>query len=132
MPITRTGKVILVIAGLVLAIVIVIGLFIGLLFWSVRDTEPVVASNSVLVLKLEGSLPDYAPEDPFAARFLGREDRSLVSLLTQIKKAKADKRISAILLDIDLTEAGWAKADEIRDAIKDFRASGKPIYTYME
>ena len=76
MPITRTGKVILIIAGIVLAIVIVVGLFIGLLFWSVRDTEPVVASNSVLVLKLDGSLPDYAPEDPFAARFLGRDPGS--------------------------------------------------------
>ena len=132
MPITRTGKVILVVGGILLAIVIVIGLFVGLLFWSVRDTEPVVANNSVLVLKLGGSLPDYAAEDPFAARFFGRDDRSLTSFLTQLKKAKNDKRISAVLLDIDLTSAGWAKADEIRDALTDFRASGKPTYAYME
>jgi protease IV len=129
---SRTGKVVLIISGVLLAVVLVIGLVVGLFIWSLRDTAPEIANNSVLVLKIEGSMPDYAPEDPFAARFLGREDRSLTNLLTQIKKAKADKRISAILLDIDLTGAGWAKADEIRDAIADFRTSGKPIYAYME
>src|SRR5919206_2449566 len=113
MPITRTGKVILIIAGIVLAIVLVVGLCIGLLVWSMRDTEPTVANNSVLVLKLDGDLPDYAPEDPFAARFFGRDDRSLTNFLTQLKKAKNDKRISAVLLDIDLTSpsVGWAKPD---------------------
>src|SRR5918911_556605 len=132
MAITRTGKIVLVIGGILLAVVLVVGLFVGLLFWAVRDTEPTIASNSVLVLKLEGSLPDYAPEDPLASRLFGRDDRSLTGLLTQIRKAKADRRISAILFDIDLTMAGWAKADEIRDALADFRAAGKPAYAYME
>ena len=132
MAITRAGKVVLIVAGIVLAVVLVVGLFVGLIFWSLRDNEPTIANNSVLVLKLEGALPDYAPEDPVASRFLGRDDRSLTSFLTQIRKAKADRRISAILLDIDLTMAGWAKADEIRDALADFRTSGKPVYAYME
>lgn len=132
MAITRGGKIFLLVSGIVLAGLLVIGLVVGLLFWSLRDNEPQVASNSVLVLKLEGSLPDYVPEDPFASRFFGRDDRSLTSLLTQIKKAKADKRISAIMLDIDLTLIGWAKADEIRDTIADFRTAGKPVYAYME
>ena len=132
MPITRAGKIVLIISGLVLALVIVGGLLFGLLVWSLRDDEPVVANNSVLVLKLGGSLPDYAPEDPFASRIFGRDDRSLTNLLTQLRKAKIDKRISAVLLDIDLTSAGWAKADEIRDAIAAFRASGKPVYAFME
>lgn len=132
MPITRAGKAILIIAGVVLAVVIVVGLIFGLIVWSVRDTEPTIASNSVLVLKLSGALPDYAPEDPLASRVFGRDDNSLTSLLTQLRKAKTDKRISAILLDIDLTGAGWGKADEIRDAIADFRTTSKPIYAFME
>nr|MBA3246530.1 S49 family peptidase [Pyrinomonadaceae bacterium] len=97
-----------------------------------RDNAPNIADNSVLVLKLEGSLPDYAPEDPLGARLLGRDDRSLASLLMQIKKAKADQRVKAILLDIGLTQVGWGKADEIRDTIADFRTSGKPVYAHME
>ena len=52
--------------------------------------------------------------------------------MTQFRKAKADKRISAIMLDIDASETGWAKAEEIRGAIEDFRTSGKPVYAYME
>jgi protease-4 len=132
MAISRTGKIALVIVSIVLAVVIVVGTLFGLLIWSLRESEPNVANNSVLVLKVDGSLPDFAPEDPFASRIFGREDRSLAQLLTQIKKAKADKRVSAILLDIDLTSAGWAKADEIRDAIANFRTTGKPIYAFME
>ena len=50
----------------------------------------------------------------------------------QFKKAKADKRIKAILLDINMSGIGWGKAEEIRDAITDFRSSGKPVYAYME
>ncbi|HEX8072747.1 MAG TPA: signal peptide peptidase SppA [Pyrinomonadaceae bacterium] len=132
MAISRTAKVVLVVASILVAVVVVVGLFFGLLIWSLREREPDVAANSVLVLKVSGSLPDYAPDDPFASRFFGRDDNSLASLLAQIKKAKADKRVSALLLDIDLTTAGWAKADELRDAIANFRTSGKPAYAYME
>ncbi len=50
----------------------------------------------------------------------------------QFKKAKADKRIKAILLDVDISGVGWGKAEEIRDAITDFRTSGKPVYAFIE
>jgi protease-4 len=36
------------------------------------------------------------------------------------------------MLDINFPGIGWGKADELRDAIKDFRASGKPVYAFME
>jgi protease-4 len=129
---SRGGKIFLWVAGLlvVLGLMVVAGGI--LLFASFGDGEPNVRDNSVLVLKLEGALPDYVPEDPFASRFLGRDDQSLTRLLTQIKKAKADKRIGAILLEIDMTMMGWGKADEIRDQIADFRSTGKPVYAYME
>ena len=50
----------------------------------------------------------------------------------QFKKAKVDKRIKAILLDVNLSGVGWGKAEELRDAITDFRSSGKPVYAYLE
>ena len=50
----------------------------------------------------------------------------------QLRKAKVDSRVGAVLLDINFPGIGWGKADELRDAIKDFRTSGKPIYSYME
>ncbi|HEY0097380.1 MAG TPA: signal peptide peptidase SppA [Pyrinomonadaceae bacterium] len=129
---SRSGKIFLWVAGLLVALALVVVIGAVMLLALFADDSPDVRDNSVLVLKVEGALPDYAPEDPFASRFLGRDDRSLTRLLSNIKKAKADKRIGAILLELDMTMIGWGKADEIRDTIADFRSSGKPVYAYME
>jgi protease-4 len=130
MAMSRTGKIVLIISAIVVGIVLVAVIGLALVFASL-DREPGIRENSVLVLKIGGPLPDFVAEDPLR-RLLGGNDQSLTSLLAQVRKAKVDKRISAVLLDIDMTEAGWGKADEIRDAIADFRTSGKPIYAYME
>jgi len=131
MAMSRGKKIFLWVAGVLVVLSVVFVLGIALLLASFGDNEPDIRDNSVLVLKIEGALPDYVPEDPFA-RFIGRDDRSLMNLLTQIRKAKNDRRIGALLLEIDITMLGWGKADEIRDAIADFRASGKPAYAYLE
>ncbi|HYO99927.1 MAG TPA: S49 family peptidase, partial [Pyrinomonadaceae bacterium] len=132
MAMSRGKKIFLWVAGLAVVLALAVMLFAALLLMGLRDDEPDVRDNSVLVLKIEGALPDYVPEDPFARRFLGRDDRSLMRLLSNIKKAKNDKRIGAILLEFDMTMIGWGKADEIRDTLADFRTSGKPVYAYME
>ncbi len=91
-----------------------------------------VPENSVLVLNVSGGLPDYSADDPLARAFGVGEPQSFSSLLTQLRKAKVDSRIGAVLLDINFPGIGWGKADELRDAIKDFKTSGKPVYAYME
>ncbi len=131
MAMSRTRKIVLIITGIVIALAVVAFIFIALIISAFRGSEPLVANNSVLVLKVEGAMPDFVPEDPMR-RYFGEDDSSLTNLLTQIKKAKVDKRIGAILLEIEFSGAGWGKADEIRDAIADFRTSGKPAYAYME
>ncbi|MEA2174148.1 MAG: protease [Blastocatellia bacterium] len=130
MAMSRRGKIWLVVSAIVVGIVLITVVGLALVFASLGN-EPSIRDNSVLVLKISGPLPDFVPEDPMR-RLLGGSDQSLTSLLSQLRKAKVDKRISAVLLEIDMTEAGWGKADEIRDAITDFRTSGKPIYAYME
>jgi protease-4 len=127
---TRGSKTVLIVVGILMAFVLVAALVIVLILMSL-DNEPNIPANSVLVLKVEGALPDYAVAD-FSSRFFGGETNSLSNLLLQMRKAKADKRVGAVLLDIGMLGAGWAKADEIRDAVADFRKSGKPIYAYME
>jgi protease-4 len=131
MAMSRTRKVVLIISGIFVALALVAFILIALLISALRGSEPAVADNSVLVLRVEGMMPDYVPEDPMR-RLFGGDDSSLTSFLTQIKKAKVDKRIGALLIEIEFSGAGWGKADEIRDAIADFRTSGKPAYAYME
>ncbi len=130
MAISKTTKILLVVGG-ILAILFIVGV-IGLIYLSRQMGQPDVADNSVLVLSVSGELPDYIAEEPLAKAFGIKQQQSFTSLLTQLRKAKVDNRIGAVKLDIDFPGIGWGKADELRDAIKDFRSSGKPVYAYME
>jgi len=126
-----TKKTLLIIGGIFAVLVFVVLLGIAMIFAAFRKGEPAIRDNSLLALRVAGALPDYSPDDPFK-RFFGGPDQSLTGLVMQFKKAKVDKRIKAVLLDIDMSGAGWGKAEEIRDAIKDFRTSGKPVYAFIE
>src|SRR5215207_3424911 len=126
-----TRKTVLIIVGILGAVFIVAIIGIAVLWASLRKGEPTIRDNSVLTLRVAGSLPDYTPDDPFK-KFFGGPDQSLTGLVMQFKKAKVDKRIKAVLLDVHMSGVGWGKAEEIRDAIADFRSSGKPVYAYIE
>jgi protease-4 len=130
MAMSRTTKTLLIL-GSVLVVFFAVVLIGVVLFYSLRGGAT-VPTNSVLVLKLAGSIPDYAYEDPTAELFGVAQSQSLVSIVSTLKNAKSDSRIGAVLLDIDFPTVGWGKADEIRDAIADFKTSGKPIYAFME
>src|SRR2546423_4443578 len=131
MAMSTTRKVVLIISGILLGLTLIVVLRIAIVVSALRGNRPSIQDNSVLALKISGPLPDYVPEDPFR-RLFGAQPQSLGSLLAQFRKAKVDKRISAVMLDIDMSEAGWAKSEEIRGTIEDFRTSGKPVYAYME
>ena len=131
MAMSKTRKVVLIISSIVIALVLLVVLGIAIIVSSIRGNRPSIRDNSVLALKISGPLPDYVPDDPFR-RIFGGQPQSLSSLLAQFRKAKVDKRITAVMLEIDMSEAGWAKSEEIRSTIADFRTSGKPVYAYME
>src|ERR1700752_2911229 len=126
-----TRKAILIIGGILGAVILVVLIGVAAIWATFRKSEPTIRDNSLLTLRVAGSLPDYSPDDPFK-RYFGGPDQSLTGLVMQFKKAKADKRIKAILLDVNLSGAGWGKSEELRDAITDFRSSGKPVYAYIE
>ncbi|HXF42339.1 MAG TPA: signal peptide peptidase SppA [Pyrinomonadaceae bacterium] len=105
---------------------------IGFLVYLEVVKKQSVPENSVLVLTVSGELPDYVPEDEFAKALGIAQKESFTSLLTQLRKAKADQRISGVLLEINFPDIGWGRASELRDAIQDVRSSGKPVYAYME
>ncbi|MBS1793172.1 MAG: signal peptide peptidase SppA [Acidobacteria bacterium] len=127
---SKTRKIVLIV-GAVVVVFVLLGI-IGLAVAFESMSRPSVPDNSVLVLRVSGGLPDYAPEDPTARVFGISQPQSFTSLLTQLRKAKVDNRIGGVLLDIDFPQIGWGKTEELRDAIKEFRTSGKPIYSYMD
>ena len=131
MAMSTTRKVVLTISGIVLGLILIFFVGTAILVSAIRGEQPSIKDNSVLALRVSGPLPDYVPDNTLN-RLFGNPPQSLSSLLAQFRKAKADKRIKAIILDVDASETGWAKAEEIRGAIADFRASGKPVYAYME
>src|SRR5438270_465686 len=131
MAMSTTRKVVLTISGIVLGLILIGFIGVAILVSAIRGQRPSIKDNSVLTLKVSGPLPDYVPENAFN-RLFGTPPQSLTSLVSQFRKAKVDKRITAIIVDINASETGWAKAEEVRGAIDDFRASGKPVYAYME
>ncbi|MCM3870133.1 MAG: signal peptide peptidase SppA [Pyrinomonadaceae bacterium] len=128
---SRTRKTVLIISSIFVALVLVALLGFAVLVAALGQRAPSIRDNSVLVLRVAGPLPDYVADDPLRRLFGGPEE-SLTNLVLQFRKAKIDKRIKVVVLDINMSGAGWAKAEEIRDAITDFRSSGKEVYAYME
>jgi protease-4 len=131
MAMSGARKAALIIVGILGALILAGALGIAVIWLALRKGEPTIRDNSVLALRVAGSLPDFSPDDPFK-RVFGGPDQSLTGLVMQFKKAKVDKRIKAILLDVNMSGVGWGKAEEIRDAITDFRSSGKPVYAFVE
>ncbi|HEV8134455.1 MAG TPA: signal peptide peptidase SppA [Pyrinomonadaceae bacterium] len=126
-----TKKALLIVGGIVAVFALVIVIGVAIVVSVFRKSEPTIRDNSLLTLRVAGSLPDYSPDDPFK-KYFGGPDQSLTGLVMQFKKAKVDKRIKAILLEVDISGVGWGKAEELREAISDFRSSGKPVYAYVE
>jgi protease-4 len=131
MAMSGTKKALLIVGGIVAVFALVIVIGVAIVVSVFRKSEPAIRDNSLLTLRVAGSLPDYSPDDPFK-KYFGGPDQSLTGLVMQFKKAKVDKRIKAILLEIDMSGVGWGKAEELREAITDFRSSGKPVYAYIE
>ncbi|MEO6655501.1 MAG: S49 family peptidase, partial [Pyrinomonadaceae bacterium] len=127
---SKTAKIFLLLGGILVALLIVA--VVAIIYASRSMGRPEVADNSVLVLSVSGELPDYVADEPLAKAFGIKQTQSFTSLLTQLRKAKIDNRIGAVMLDIDFPGIGWGKADELRDAVKEFKTSGKPVYAYME
>jgi protease-4 len=94
--------------------------------------EPSVPSNAVLTMTIGGELAEVAPTD-VVAYVRGARTPTVRRIVDDLRKAKVDGRISAVLLKVTgFSTPYWAKVQEIRDALVDFRTSKKPVYAYLE
>ena len=118
---------------------VVTGLFfvISLVGMIASDTASTkVKDNSVFVIKLDGTISERAEADsPFNA-LLGMNDMSamgLDNLIASIRKAKDNDDIKGIYLEGGVVEFDApATAQQLRDALKDFKKSGKWIVAYAD
>src|SRR5262245_42937961 len=94
--------------------------------------EPPVSTNSTLVLRVGGDLTEVAPND-VVSYIRGVRASTVRSVVDNLRKAKVDSRVRAVMLKpTGFQSPFWGKVQEIRDAVVDFRKSGKPIYAYLE
>ena len=91
---------------------------------------PQVSGNSTLVLKIGGDLPEMEPGGVIGQFF--EAPPTVRSIVDALRKAKVDRRISSVVIRPMSAAALWGKVQEVRDAIVDFRRSGKPIVAYLE
>ena len=101
--------------------------------WYVVTREPSVPQNSALVLRLDTDLHEASSDDVVRQVLGGHQSKSLRAVVDDLRKAKVDKRVGAvIIIPTGLQAPFWGKIQEVRDAILDFRRSGKPAIAYLE
>ena len=93
---------------------------------------PSVKAHSYLEIRLSGDLQEKATADFFMSFFGMRPPLSMYDIWLNFQKAKRDSRIQAILLRLGYLQCGWAKINELRDLVLDFRKTGKKIYATIE
>ena len=120
----------------------VLGVFTGLILFLVvlpivlitmavaSSSAPATPANAVLELDLREGISDQASANPFAA-FSG-SGLSVMSIVDTLAQAEKDNHVKVLL--VRLPEGGLtpASADEIRQAIRRFRAAGKPVIAHSQ
>lgn len=111
-------------------------LIFAILVVAASPRVPLVPTAAALVIAPQGTLVEQLSSGPLDRAFAvasGQRDFEvqLRDVVDAIHRAKDDKRIKALVFDLDeLSGGGIAKLEEIADAVRDFRASGKPVIAF--
>ena len=120
----------IIISGIIFVIIIIA------IIASSSDKTVEVDSNSILHIQFTKTIAERTPENPLKdLPFLGLDQDESIGLndiLANIKKAKTDANIKGIFLDETEIPIGQATSEEIRNALIDFKKSGKFIIAYSE
>jgi protease IV len=123
------------VVGIILSSIVIF--FIGaiILFGTIAssETEVKVKPNSVMFLELNGTLEERTEDNPFK-QFIGEDFATygLDDILSSIKKAKENEDIKGIYIQAKTLGASYASLQEIRNALVDFKKSGKFIVAYSD
>ena len=127
---TVTG---IILSSIVLFIIGMVTLF-GIM--AASDTETIVKKNSVMILDLNGTLVERTQEDPLGILSQlfndGSNTYGLDDILSSIQKAKENENIKGIYLQANSLGTSYASLQEIRNALLDFKESGKFVIAYAD
>jgi protease-4 len=122
--------------GLFLFTVISILMVVGIASAAGKEKVAKVEPNSVLKLDLNYSIPEKSNDNPFAGLDMfnttPKKAVGLTEIRASIKKAKEDANIKGIYLEMGINDNGYATLEAIRQALIDFKKSGKFVYAYGE
>jgi protease-4 len=122
--------------GFIVINVIFLFIALGIIGSLGKEKEVELKPNSVLHLKFDKPISDRGSDNPFEnfsfTSFSGEKSLGLYDILNNIEKATTDDNIQGIFLDITSIPAGLASIEEIRNALRNFKDSGKYIYAYSE
>jgi protease IV len=104
---------------------------IGLAAVRLGDRRPNVTANSTLVLRLEGEMPEQQPVDVPLPFLEGQQPLTVPETWQLLKKAAADSRIKAVVIEPRGLSIGWAKLEELHSDLLAFKKSGKPLYAFL-
>lgn len=91
-----------------------------------------VEDKSVLRMRLSGGTPEYVRTSGLDELF-GGEPVTVRQHVFNLEKAAADKRIKGVMLELGPLEGtGWAKVEELRDALIEFKKGGKFVVAFSE
>ncbi|MDR1667838.1 MAG: signal peptide peptidase SppA [Bacteroidales bacterium] len=95
-----------------------------------------VEEKSVLKINLNAEIAERTRETPFPLLdYMNpnmQQTLGLNAILSAIKKAETDDRIEGILLNVSEVYAGISQLEEIRNALTNFKQSGKFILSYSD
>ncbi len=124
----KRGRYVLII--LVIFFVLILSTCVSFIFLEFKKT-PSVRTHSFLEIDLSGQIQEKAEPDFFTSFFGIKPPLSMHDIWRNIQKAKNDTRMESLVLRLGLLQCDWAKIEEIRQSVLDFRKSGKKAYAYI-
>jgi len=115
--------------AVVMVLIVVIAVFAVA---SLRTKPAAVADGSTLILHLNGDAPETPPVDVSIPFLQPRAPMTVENVWSMLRHAAADSRIKAVIFEPSGTTVGWAKMQEIRSDLEQFRKSGKPLIAYLK
>ena len=105
--------------------------FVGIVAVAAAGKSVSVDDGAVLKMTLRGEIPEFVRTSGFDELF-GQKATTIHQHVMNLKKAAADKRVKGAVIVLEPLQIGWAKVEELRDAVAELKKSGKFVIVYSD